>query len=286
MTGTRARIRARRDGWAADEKLIITKRDLEILYLAGVCGVVRTRDVTRFAFGARATANDRLRKLYCAGLLECFVPDLASDNYYALTPRGRDHLVEAYDIPPDDVRVVRKLPKHLDHALAVTEMRLHIALACRASTTYKLGGFETDAELAKARHAALLELIPDAKVTIIARATGEVHTLMAELDLGTEPTNWLVRHKLAVYARYAALGTALYGVRNPPILLVVPSLRRARNIARTMVDQRVLAPVVFALRPLLTEGNVLGRAYALPQELLAAAPEVEPAALFRQRLLP
>lgn len=85
----KAGVRARREGWAKGVKVELTERDLDILALLGVCGVMRTRDVVRMFFGTRATANDRLRKLYCAGVIECFAPSLTSDNYYALTSRGQ-----------------------------------------------------------------------------------------------------------------------------------------------------------------------------------------------------
>lgn len=286
MSTERERIRSRRAGWARRGETALTKRDLDILYLAGVCGVVRTRDVTRFAFGARATANDRLRKLYCAGFIECFVPTLSGDNHYTLTARGREQLVEAFGLSADDVRVVRKLPRKLEHGLAITEVRLHVALACRASPRYALDAFDTDADLAAARHAALLDLIPDARVLISHRATGAVDALMVEVDLGTEPVTWLARHKLALYARHAALGTALYGVTNPLVVLVVPSLRRARTISRTLVAERHVVRLVFALRGMLSEVNVLGSAYARPSDIVSAAADASADELFRTRLLP
>lgn len=286
MEATRTRIRARRDGWVTERKFVLTKRDIDILYTLGVCGILRTRDIARFFFGARTTANDRLRKLFCAGLVECFVPDLSSDNYYALTAIGRDRVVEAHGLDPDTLKVVRKLPKKLDHALAITELRLSVSLACRASTTYKLGSFDTDADLARERHAALLDIIPDAKIAITTRASGEVNVFFAELDLGTEAVTWLVKKKLAVYAGHAAIGTSLYGVRDPLVVLVVESLRRARNVARCLAAERVHARVVFALRSMLDENNVLGAAFALPQDLLAAPAETDLSKLFTRRLLP
>ncbi|MDP3219007.1 MAG: replication-relaxation family protein [Deltaproteobacteria bacterium] len=278
-------IRARREGWARDVTPTLNERDVQILYLIGTCGIVRTRDVTRFFFGARCTSRDRLRKLFCAGLLECFVPTLASDNYYALTALGRDRVLEEHDLDPRILRVVKKLPKKLDHGLAITEIRLSIALACRDDTHYALGSFETDADLAEARHASLLDVIPDAKVTIRERVSGIVHTFFVEVDLGTESLTWLVRHKLMVYASHAALGTALYGTKDPLVILAVPGLRRARNIARSLRDHRVLARVVLTLLPALTEGAILGATYALPEDLLTA-PEAEAQAIFTRRLLP
>lgn len=184
------------------------------------------------------------------------------------------------------LRVVKKLPAKLDHLIAVNEFRIHVALACRATSAYVLDAFLTDADLAAARYTALLDLIPDAKVAVRSVATGEVHHFFLEVDRGTEAVTFLVRHKLAAYARHAQLGTALYGLRDPLVLLVVPGLRRAKNIARLMTTMRVEARVVLALESLLSEGNVLGAAYALPADLVAAAPDAEAGAIFTRRLLP
>ncbi len=278
-------VRARRDGWASEVKVALTERDVSILYLVGTVGVARTRDVSRYFFGARATANDRLRKLYCAGYVDCFAPDLAGDNFYTLTHRGRDAVLDRHDLDPAVLRTVRKLPAKLAHHLAVLELRLHVAIACRDHPTYGLTSFDTDADLASERHAALLDLIPDARVTVSSRSTGETHAFFLEADLGTEAVTWLVRHKLAAYARHAQLGHVLYGVRDPVVVLVVPGLRRARNVARLMADQRVHARVVFALAPTLDETNVLGAAYALPDDL-AADVDDDVARIFARRLLP
>lgn len=286
MAETRTRIRARRDGWATNEKLTLTDRDARILYVIGTCGIVRTADITRFFFGTRATANDRLRKLYCAALVDVHVPDLSADNHYTLTALGRDRATEAFDLEPGALQVVKKLPAKLGHRLAVTEARLAVALACERSSTYALAGFETDADLARERHAALLDLIPDARIRVRTRATDEEHVFFLEVDLGTEAVTWLVRRKLAVYARHALTGTALYGVRDPLIVLAVEGLRRARNVARALAAANVRARVVFALRPMLTADNVLGAAYALPADLLVDASEGDLARLFARRLLP
>lgn len=279
-------IRSRRKGWAAGERLTLTDRDLAILYLVGVCGVLRTRDITRFFFGARATANDRLRKLFCAGLLDCFVPSLSSDNYYALTALGRDRVCEEHDLDPNTLRLVTKLPKKLDHAIGVTELRLSIAMACRESERYELVSFQTDADLARERHAQLLPIVPDALVSIRDVEGKRTHSFVIEVDLGTEATTWLVRHKLAVYARYAETGTSLYGVRDPVVVLVTSGLRRARNIARTIEAMGVRANVAISLRTMVDERTVLAEAYARPSDLLETTGTDDLAVIFRRRLLP
>lgn len=285
MTGSRAGVRSRREGWARDVKVVVTERDVDLLLTLWVAGVLRTRDFLRLFFGSRATANDRLRKLACAGYLDCHTRDLTADNYYTLSARGRDLVLDHRDLLPDTFRWVRTLPAKLDHALAVTDVRLHLVLACR-SGAYALERFLTDADLAAARHAALLDLIPDALVELRAKMSGEPHLFFLEVDRGTEAVTWLVRHKLAAYARHASLRTPLYGVRDPLVVLVVPGLRRAKNIARAMGAVHVEARVVFALAPLLNETNVLGAAYALPADLAGAPADLDAAVLFIRRLLP
>lgn len=278
-------VRERRAGWAKDIRTTLTDRDFDILYALGTCAVLRTRDISRLFFGARATTNDRLRKLHCAGFVEAHVRDLASDNHYTLTAKGRDQVVERYGLAPEALKVTKKLPAKLEHLLAITDVRLHLAIACRAGG-YDLVSFETDADLAAARHAQLLELIPDAKVTLRSKTSGEVITYFLEADLGTEAVTFLVRRKLATYARHAALGTSLYGVVNPLIVLVVPGLRRARNIARALIESRIEARVVFSLFSLLTETTVLAGAYALSADLVGGGAGTDAASIFLRRLLP
>lgn len=285
MAQTRG-ARERRDGWAREIELDVRPRDIDMGHITGVARTLRTRDYVRLFFGARATANDRLRKLYCAGFLDCHAPDLAGDNCYTLTERGRDLVVDHREVDRSSLHVVKKLPAKLDHLVAINELRIHLLLASRASATYELAQFATDADLAAARHTQLLELVPDALVAVRAKATGEVHSFFAEVDLGTEAVTYLVRHKLACYAKHATLRTVLYGLRDPLVVLVVPGLRRARNIARAMDAMRVKARVVFALAPMLSEANVLGAAYALAEDLLAAASGAEAEAIFMRRLLP
>ena len=277
--------RESRTGWARKVKTTLTARDVEILYAMGVCGVLRTRDIKRLFFGSQGTANDRLNKLKCKAFVEAHVRCLSEDNYYTLTGKGRDVVVEHLGLDPDALKVVKRLPAKLGHLLAITDVRLHIAIACRTGG-YDLVSFETDADLAVARHAQLLDLIPDAKVTVRSKTTGELITFFLEADLGSESVTFLVRHKLTTYARHAALSTSLYGVINPLVALVVPGLRRARNIARALSDARVETRVVFSLFSLLTETNVLAAAYALPSDLVAAGPEAVATEIFQRRLLP
>lgn len=184
------------------------------------------------------------------------------------------------------LRVLKKLPAKLDHLVAVNEFRIHVAIACRDGGHYALERFETDADLAAERHVALLDLLPDAKVAIRSKATGDVHQFFVEVDLGTEAVTYVVRRKLAVYAKHAVLSSVLYGLRDPLVVLVVPGLRRARNIARTIAAMRVQARVVLAVASMLSEGNVLAGAYALPGDLVAAPPDADARAIFTRRLLP
>lgn len=286
MTNPRAGIRTRREGWARQVRVALTDRDIEIFLLLWTCGVLRTCDIVRLFFGSRPTATDRMRKLHCDGSVECHTRDLTDDNYYTLTPRGRDLVLEYYDLAPDAYRLVRRLPAKLDHLSAVNELRVSLLLACRTNPSYALDAFLTDADLAAERHRALLDLIPDAKIVVRTTATGELHALFLEMDLGTEAVTWLVRHKFATYARHAQLGTALYGIQNPLVVFVTTGLRRARNIARALQAARVDVRVVFALRSLTNETNVLAAAYAFPSDLVAAAPDARDRDVFSRRLLP
>lgn len=49
--------RERRDGWAASCDVVVTERDIAILYAVGRCRVLRTRDIARLFFGSGVPAR-------------------------------------------------------------------------------------------------------------------------------------------------------------------------------------------------------------------------------------
>lgn len=259
----RARIRERRAGWAAEGGLRVTPRDLAILYTVGKFGVARTTDLRRLFFGSPDTANDRLRKLFVAGLLACHVPDLARDNHYALSAKGRDLLVAERGIDPAEVTMVRRLSAKTGHIVAVNEVRVHFVLACRGGG-HRLAAFRDDRELARLARGQSA-LVPDALVELEHRRSAQRTVLSLELDLATENIGTLL-DKLRRYAEAAARREAIHGALAPRVLVVLPSARRLANLAHALVARGLDGGVRLAERNALDETNVLGPAWRRPSE--------------------
>ncbi|MCC7541326.1 MAG: replication-relaxation family protein [Deltaproteobacteria bacterium] len=226
--------RERRDGWAAACDVEVTERDAAILYAVGRCRVLRTRDIARLFFGSRATANDRLRKLFVAGYVRCHVRALAGDNLYTLIEKGKQLVLAREDVEPRELPIPRALPARLDHLLGINEMRVLFTLATRGeSAQFRLVSFRPEWELAAERHAGLLGVLPDGIIEL-EDARGARHVSALEVDLGTEaPT--VVAKKVARYETYARAGLPLYGVDIRTVLVAARGERRVRSLARAFV---------------------------------------------------
>lgn len=244
MSRARDLPRERRDGWAARQRPKLVKRDIAILYAIGRCKVLRTRDIARLFFGSRATANDRLRKLFVAKLIDCHVPNLAGDNLYTLTERGRQVVAEATDGDASQLTVPRALPQRLEHLAGINELRILLTLATASpASPFRLTAFRPEWELAAERHASLIGILPDALFTLEARG-GDEHHFALEMDCGTEsPT--IVAKKLVRYDTYARSSLPLYGVDVRTVLVAASGARRLRCLARAISPLALLVRVRF-----------------------------------------
>lgn len=258
--------RERRDGWAAAAKVVLTERDVAILYAVGRSRVLRTRDVARLFFGSRGTTNDRLRKLFVTGYLRSHLRALADDNLYTLTEKGRQAVVGRTDAEPGDLPVPRALPARLDHLLGINEMRVLFTLATRdEGAPFTLVSFRPEWELAAERHAGLLGVLPDAMLEL-EDVRGGRHVAALEVDLGTEaPT--VVAKKVSRYEAYARAGQPLYGADVRTVLIVAPGVRRVRSLARAVAGTARVVTVRLANALELDAGCLFAafrRAEALP----------------------
>lgn len=259
----RQRRRERRDGWAAGRFRLNPKRDPLILYAIGRSKVLPTRDIATLAFGSRETARDRLRKLHCAGLVRAHVRDLANDNLYTLTPSGRAVAVDHFGVEPEQLSVVRRLPKQLDHLMGINRMRICLTVASRLVSYAPLRAFVAEWEL-RARGTA--PLVPDA-ILKLADRNGVRHFLALEVDLGSENPTYVSERKLKTYARHVALGQPVQGVEIELVVLVAPGVRRLRSLARAIERAKLHLPIALGELDRMTPENVL-ISYARPSELL------------------
>lgn len=258
--------RERRDGWAARQSIRINaERDPLLCYALGRSKVLPTRDIALLAFGSRETARDRLRKLHCAGYVRAHVRDLAADNLYTLTERGRTLAVEHLEADPDELVVVKALPKQLDHLLGVNRMRVCLTVASRALPHEPLRAFVPDWELQAMRHAALVGLVPDAIVRL-RDVRGDNHFVALEVDTGTENPSYVAR-KLVTYEQHMLAGLPIHGAAIERVALVAPGPRRLRSLARAIVTAGVRIPVLLGDLASMTPSNALA-GYAAPSDLV------------------
>ena len=234
--------RERRDGWAAGRFRLNPERDPMILYAIGRSKLLTTRDVATLAFGSRETARDRLRKLHCAGLVRAHVRDLAKDNVYSLTARGRDLVVDHLDVDPAELTVARGLPRQLDHLLGVNRMRVCLTAASRLLPYAPLRAFVAEWELGVRRRSEAVELVPDALVKL-ADKDGRRHFVALEVDLGTENPSYVAAHKLRMYEKHLLVGTPVCGVDIELVVLVAPGARRLRSLAKAIGRAGLRLPV-------------------------------------------
>lgn len=228
MSDVRASRREREKG----RVLRIRDRDVEILLAVAKMRLLRTSDVCRLFFSAPGTAQKRLRKLFDAGLLRAIVPDLASENRFALTRLGHDFLQGA--LGSDSVPAFRPAPRIDRRGAEHLDMlnRYRIALATSApSLGAELRRFVPEWDLrARDVHA---PLVPDAVVELVIHGR-QVVTFALEIDTGTEPPG-TVKKKLERYDAAAIQKRPVFGFCLTYVLIVASTARRGRNLARALV---------------------------------------------------
>jgi DNA-binding transcriptional ArsR family regulator len=110
----------------AMRRVVLTSRDREILTAIGKLRFTTTMQLARLYFGgSRSAANKRLRKLYDGRLVRAWVRELARENVYTVDRRGGVLLASESD--RSTYTVPRGLDGHLDHLLAVNEVRIALA---------------------------------------------------------------------------------------------------------------------------------------------------------------
>lgn len=230
----RRAARDERTGWAKNEGLTLTARDVTVLYAVGRCRALPTRDLVALSFGSRATASDRLRKLHVHGYLAVHVTGLNSDNIYVLTEKGRRVLLEHPDVDAADISVPRALPARVEHLMCLNRVRVLMTVAAREPRApFALSTFRPEWDLLAERHAALIELVPDGIAQLV-DAAGQTTVVAIEADVGTEaPT--VIAKKIIRYDNYARSGQPLYGYDITSVIIVAPGERRVRSLARAVI---------------------------------------------------
>ncbi len=254
---TRNARRELRTGWARAAGLRLTERDAAILFAVGRMRVARTSDLTALFFRSVEPARDRLRRLFTAGYLDCRAPEVAGENCYLLTRKGKDAVLADHDVDPDALVCVRELPARHAHLGLINRARVLFTLACRVDDApFQLATFRPEWELVRVASPAILGLLPDAIASLEARDGRGVHVAI-EADLSTEsPT--IVGSKIRKYEHYRAMRQPLYGVDVSQVVVLAYGLRRLRALARAINAIAPAASVRFGDATTLDAAGVFG----------------------------
>lgn len=210
--------------------LRLRERDLEVLLALAKMRLLRTGEIARLFFGAVGTAQKRLRKLYDGGLIRALVTDLAAENRYAITPIG--HALLARALPQEGIPAFRAAPRvdgrSMAHLDLLNSYRIALASAAPAASVDLLQ-FTPEWELRSREPSAAI--VPDAVFRL--RHGSRVIAIALEVDAATEPPMTVVR-KMERYQAHALERRPVGGLREPRVLLIVPSRRRARSLARAL----------------------------------------------------
>ncbi len=125
-----------------------------------------TRQIAALYFSDTRTASRRLGKLLAIGHVNVFVPRLDGPNVYALSERGLDFLVRM-GADAGELHVGRSARRlDLPHLLAIGDLRIALAVACRAHASVALDLVLADQDLRRAAGRNVPTYLPDALVRL------------------------------------------------------------------------------------------------------------------------
>jgi hypothetical protein len=250
-------------------------RDLQAMYCIGRMGAVMTASIWRLFYGSPHTARRGMARLQHLGLLRTFPRAAPSfPCWYSATPRGMLWVTNETGCPTSELRAIKTLRRINLSALATrNDFWASLILATRDESTVALHLFLTEAELRRL-WASGVPIVPDALVILRHQAKEDVIApWFIEFDSGTERlTTW--REKVRAYVALHD-GRLVYGVTGWEVLVLVPSIRRARNIALIARDAGAGAFIYLAVEPSLRNGAALNQ-LLWKAEQLAQDPPTEP----------
>lgn len=235
-------------------------RDPEILLALAKMKFLRTRDLTRLFFGSKVTANKRLRQLFDAGLIQCWMRELYQDNLYSLAPKGRAYLVRTLGLSGTEFRVPASMGRvNLPHLLGINSFRISLALAVGNQEKVKIGFFLPDWELKHRHNAGLLSLVPDAVFVIEDWRQGfRQHAGFAlEYDTGSESLAYWGKRKLQAYLEILGAGYPFYGLAGFRVVVIGSSARRVQHLVQAAREASGQEQFLFAPEEIVTEETIL-----------------------------
>lgn len=209
-----------------------TKRDLGVLHALGRMKLLSTRQLMALFSWSRSTINKRMRRLYDAGLVSCFAPQLGGENSYGLSRNGRDALIEAGH-ESEDMRyqVMTRLGRtNLKHLGLINDF--WILLATKGlEDGRKLARFYPEWEI---RPASTSGLCPDA-IFALRNSEGRVTHDALEADLGTEARS-VLQSKIKRYRAVLTVRQHICGLPVQGAVFASTNSAQSRRISRIIDD--------------------------------------------------
>lgn len=253
------------------------ERDGAVCYTLARFGAATCQCLAPLFWGAAPTARHGFARLLKLGLIRTFPRSVpCAPAWYALTRAGYALVQKETDAPDDELRRITRLDRaNLSMLSARNDLWVSLALAARREPRVRLVRFTTEAELR--RQAANRErVVPDASVALSSADGSRLKTWFIELDSGHQRlATW--QEKSAQLA--ACQGTVLYGAAAWQVLASVPSLKRARGVARAVMAGGAGHLVFLAVAAMLTGGQAFAPAVWRAQDLACGSASSVPTSL-------
>lgn len=266
---------------------VITDRDVDICRVLNRYRFLRSGQIKRLVFPNTTTMQStrrRLKYLYHHGYVGRIEPFIqvgkgSAETAYFLDKAGRTLLLELEE--PLGNHSNNSSIKHpfLDHALDISEFRIHLEMATAESEIVALHRFVADHEIKKSTQKAIgrkryrlfdsiihpvnrknYTVYPDA--LIVLRGKGRYESFQRlyflEIDRGTEGLS-VLRDKLIGYNLYyqEAIFKKYGAFSDFRVLIQTTSAKRQQNILDTFVDQAGASMVWITHQSLVSESSIL-----------------------------
>lgn len=244
--------------WAAPGARLHWPRDGHLAYLVGRMGVVRSVDVWPVLYGSHSAGKIGFARLQRLGLLRGFErTNLAAHAWYGLAPQAVTWVAQAMGCAERELRVVHGIAR-MNLAMVRDRNRLWVSvvLACRSQSGVRVALVRPEWELRRSRPTGT-RVVPDFQVVLEVIGVSISHELVwfVELDAGTERLS-VLEAKARSYLEAAVAGP-LYGEQRWRVLVVVPTVRRARSVASALSRSERGDKFFVAVQAELEEGRAL-----------------------------
>ncbi len=245
-------------------------RDLDVAYVVGRMGTVRSLDLAPLFWKSPHTARFTFGRLVKLGLLRTFPRRSPIDpHWYALTGEAAPWVAEQMDCEETELRVVSGT-RRMNLAAVSSRNRFWVSLvlSARATALSRLLLFRSEWELRRLRVQGV-PVVPDAQVMIGLQDGEGEHDVVwfLEFDAGTERSAvWEAKARAYLSVRDRR---ALYGAERWQVLAIVPSERRAQTVSEAVTRAGAGGFIFVGVEALFDEGRAIETLFWRASELAA-----------------